>query len=48
VMWSIEDPSVQTISVHVGYGAILPGFCGGQRNSFPDQLKFPATRIYPI
>jgi hypothetical protein len=29
--------------MHVGYGAILLGFCGGQRNSFPDQLKFPAT-----
>ena len=33
---------MQTITVHVGYGAVLLEFCGGQRNSFPDELKFPS------
>jgi hypothetical protein len=43
----IVIPGVQTITVHVGYGAMLLEFCGGQPNSFPDRLKFPATPNLP-
>jgi hypothetical protein len=39
---------VQTITVNTGCGAVLLELCGEQRNSFPAQLKLPATPIYPI